>query len=236
MKELNTPTAKFGAYVNRRSFLAATGLLALATPGAVADPEKKLPGLMRGSQLIGRGSSTSGWWHARNGLVLLAEGVLPLDYVLPPPPVPGDISLEARLRVSFPSGTAKNLLAFQIFLVPTGVAGVPWPVVPPLVPANENDPVTISYSEARIDDIQFATSPVVGTEAKLPTFTISGEILSNEVPSPFGNLTGAACIVTAGFDIRNASGETDFIMLGVAVPGNHTSIAPECQGTLLMKR
>lgn len=223
--------------VNRRRFLAATGLLALVAPGAMAGT-KMLPGLKMGKQ-VSAGKAAPEWWHARNALVLLAEGVVPANFVLPPlPETPDDTpSLEARLRVSYPISATKNLLAIQVFLVPADIPDLPWPVAPPLIPAEPNDPVTISYAEVRIDDIRFAVAPMPGTEDELPTFAISGEILSNDIQSPFGDLKGASCIVTAGFDTLDATtGETDFVMLGATVPGNHTSIAPAGQGTLRMKR
>ncbi len=213
---------------NRRSFLKSAGVLALAAPAVMAGQPKPMPG-------------PSQWWRCRNGVQLLAEGVLPFSFVLPPPqfpsPPPGTPPLEARLRVTFPLGRTKDLLAVQVFLVPEGLPILPLPAAPPLVPQAPTDPVTISYFEMEVADIQFGTSPVPGTAARLPSFAFSGLGVANPVPSPFGDLTGAPCMVSASFLITDASkGEADFDFLSAACAGNHVSMAPSGKGNLVMRQ
>ena len=182
----------------------------------------------------------SQWWQGRGRFALLAEGVMPFSFVLPPPSLPplppGTPPLEARLRATFPVGRRRNLLGVQVFLVPEGLPILPWPVVPPLMPKLPTDPVTISYFEVEVQDIQIGTSPVAGTIDRLPSFAITGKAVTNAIPSPFGDVTGAPCVVSASFLITDPmTGAADFVFLGGACAGNHVSIAPQGKGTLLIR-
>jgi hypothetical protein len=220
---------------NRRSFLKSAGALVLAAPAALASTSRTRP-------------ETSEWWHCRDGVQLLAEGVIPdievdpaIPWVLPPmdvdpvtpgiqpPPIPP--GFEVRLRASFPVGGTKNLLAVQIYVVPQGL-----PL--PLPEAPEPDPAlgTISYYQMEVEDVRLGTSPVPGAGFRLPSFVLSGKAISNPVPSPFGDLTGAPCMVSASYQITDpTAGSTAFVMLGAACAGNHASLAPAGNGTLMLK-
>lgn len=225
MKQKLTSTMDTGLFGNRRSFLTSAGLLALTAPAAMARPSRRsMP-------------EPAEWWHRRNGFVLLAEGVVPLSFVLPPPDLTGIPSgLEARLRLTFPVGMTKYLLTFQVFLVPEGLPFLPLPVAPPLVPSSPDDPVTISYGEVHVEDVLLGTSPVAGTSDKLPSFAISGMVISNSIKSPFGDLTGAPCTVSASYKTTTpATGAADFVMLGVMAAGSHTTIAPTGKGSLVIR-
>jgi hypothetical protein len=220
---------------NRRSFLKSAGVLALTAPAVMADPPRPMPG-------------PSQWWHCRDGLLLLAEGVIPnipvepaIPWVLPPmdvdpvtpgiqpPPIPP--GFEVRLRAKFPLGRTKNLLAVQIYVVP---AGLPLPL--PEAPEPE-PPTTISYYEMEVEDIRLGSSPVPGAPVRLPSFAISGKAIANPVPSPFGDLTGAPCVVSASFCFTDPKkGAADMVLLGAACAGNHVTIAPAGKGTLMLKR
>lgn len=219
---------------NRRSFLKSAGVLALAAPAVMANPPNSMPGHAE-------------WWHSRNGLVLLAEGVIPnipvdppIPWVLPPmdvdpvtpgiqpPPIPP--GFEVRLRATFPVGRMKDLLAVQIYVVPTGLP-LPLPEAPTPTP-----PGTIAYYEMEVEDVQLGTSPVPGAAIRLPSLAISGKAIANPVPSPFGDLTGAPCMVSASLAVTDPrKGDADFVLLGDACAGNHVSMAPAGKGTLRLK-
>ncbi len=178
---------------------------------------------------------------------MLAEGAIPnipvqpaIPWVLPPmdvdpitpgiqpPPIPP--GFEVRLRAAFPAGGTKSLLAVQIYVVPVGLP-LPLPTAPPPEP-----PGTISYYEMEVEDIQFGTSAVPGTPDRLPSFALTGKAVTNPVPSPFGDLTGAPCIVSASFHVTDPQdGQADFVLLGAACAGNHVSIAPAGRGTIVLK-
>jgi hypothetical protein len=225
MKQNPTTNTAFSG--NRRRFLKSAGVLALAAPAVMADPPKPMPG-------------PSQWWHSRLGLQLLAEGIIPnipvepaIPWVLPPmiPPPPISPGFEVRLRATFPVGRMKHLLAVQIYVVPMGLP-LPLPEAPPPTP-----PGTISYYEMEVEDIHLGTSPIPGAAGRLPSLMISGKATANPVPSPFGDLTGAPCVVSASFDITDPrQGEADFVLLGAACAGNHVTLAPAGRGTLTLRR
>jgi hypothetical protein len=212
---------------NRRSFLKSAGVLALAAPAVMADPPRPMPG-------------PSQWWHCRDGLLLLAEGVIlnipvepAIPWVLPPmiPPPPIPPGFEVRLRATFPVGRREKLLAVQIYVVPEGLPA-PLPEAPAPTP-----PGTISYYEMEVEDIRLGSSPVPGAPVRLPSFAISGKAIANPVPSPFGDLTGAPCVVSASFCFTDPKkGAADMVLLGAACAGNHVTIAPAGKGTLMLKR
>ncbi len=213
----------------RRTFLKSASALALAAPAVLATPPEVMPGFSR-------------WW--RSGFELLAEGVVPLSpvsYVIPPPPMPppppGTPPLEARLRATFPVSHSKNLLSVQVFMLPEGLAQLPLPQAPPLVPQSPTDPITISYFEVEIDDIQLGTSPVIGTNDRLPSFAISGRGISNPIRSPYGELTGAPAVMFASFLVTDAeTGAADFVFFGGAAAGSHASVCPTGKGFLRLPR
>lgn len=174
-------------------------------------------------------------------IALLAEGVVPLSFVLPPPQIPpppsGAPALEARLRITFPIRRSANALAIQVYFVPQGLPVLPLPEAPPLVPDDPTDPVTISYFEVDVVDLQLGDSPVAGSAQRLRSFTLTGRVTANPVPSPFGDLTGAPCVVSASFHLASPrTGETDFVFLTSMVAGNHVTVAPTGKGLLRLKR
>jgi hypothetical protein len=131
----------------------------------------------------------------------------------------------------------KNVASVQVFLVPEGLPVLPLPEAPPLVPESPTDPFTISYFENEIEHIIFGDSPVTGTSDRLPSLMLCGRTISNEVLSPFGNLTGAPCVLHTAYDIVDEeTGETNFVFFGGAAAGNHTTVAPSAKGILWLKR
>lgn len=232
--------------LTRRGFLATSGLVALTTPAALADT-LRLPGLRKGSQVTPAGTGTStaitypdGWWLVRNALVMKAEGVVPLDFVLPPLDAAGiPVSLlnqEARLRITYPVTPTRNLLSFHVFLAPIGSL-MPWPVVPPPTPVSPTDAITISYGEVRIDDAQLGSTHISGVEPVLPSLGILGRVVSNSVPSPFGNVTSAPCHVSCAFQVTDlATGWTEFSGLVATFAGSHLFSSPLAEGWITVKR
>ncbi len=213
----------------RRAFLKSAGALAFAAPVVLAGPGKGMPGPSR-------------WWH--RGFELLAEGVVPfapVSYVFPPPPMPppppGTPPLEARMRATFPVPGSKNLWSIQVYMVPEGLPLLPLPEAPPLVPQSPTDPVTISYSEAEIEDLRLGTAPVVGTNDRLPSFAMSGRIISNAVVSPFGELTGDLSVLLGSYLITDGpTGAADFVLLTASAAGNHASACPTAKGFLRLPK
>lgn len=217
-------TEQLSSSVHRRSFLRGAGILALVSP-AIATAHG------------GASPQAERRWSRRHQLSLLAEGVVPLSFVLPPPqippPPPDAPPLEARVRVTFPIRRAAPVLAVQVFFVPEGLPVLPLPAVPPLVPTSPTDPVTISYFEIEVDDILLGISPVPGSTAELPSFLLAGKVLSNPVLSPFGDLTGAPAVVSASYRVTSPpTGDAEFIFLGGLVAGNHATVAPAGKGNL----
>lgn len=203
-----TPTTDTKLPGNRRTFLKSASLLTLAAPALLA----------------GQGRVVSKHFQ------LLAESVINMDYVIPPPDVVLPPGVQGRFRVTFPLPGTKNVLAVQIFIVPEGLP-LPLPEAPPLVPQSPADPFTISYFEVEIADIQIGASPVLGFPEPLPSFLLSGATISNPVLSPFGDLTGAPCALSASFQITNpATGEAGIHFLAGSTAGSHTTIAPTGRG------
>ncbi|MBI5387740.1 MAG: twin-arginine translocation signal domain-containing protein [Verrucomicrobia bacterium] len=205
----------------RRSFLKSAGVLALAAPATLQAQSHPMP-------------PHSEWWHGRGRLGLLAEGVIPnlpvepaIPWVLPPliPPPPLPPGLEVRLRATFPLHRARHVLAVQIFVVPPA-APLPLPVAPPLVPESPDDPLTLSYFEVAVTAVELSRHPS-------PNLALVGHVLVNN-PAMFGNVTGASFVLTTGFVLHDDA-PVDFAMLGTHVPGNHTTIAPQGKGTLVIR-
>ncbi len=236
---MNTHRAKFSVNPvfsgNRRAFLKSAGLLAVATPMVVSARSTPPP-------------AASEWWHGQNAFRILAEGVIqnipvdpPIPWVLPPmdtdptkegiqPPEIPD-GYEVRLRVVFPVGRTRDLLAVQIYAVPVGL---PLPLTEAPVP---EPPGTISYYTAEVTHVQAGESPVPGSAARLPSLLVAGKVLSNPVLSPFGDLTGSPCTVSASFYITDPVGaKAGFVLLSAACAGNHVSFAPSGSGMLVLKR
>ena len=206
---------------SRRTFLKSASVLALAAPASLS------------AQAFRQPPPQSQWWHGRGRLQLLAEGVIPLNFVLPPlvqaqdPPQDPPV-MAPRLRVTFPLPRTKDVLAVQIYLAPPPSDSVPLPlpVAPPLVPQSPTDPITLSYLEAKITAVELSSKPELN-------LALVGHVLVND-PAMFPGLTGAGFVLTAGYGIL-ADGQPGFKMLGVHVPGNHTTIAPQGAGTLSIR-
>lgn len=128
-------------------------------------------------------------------------------------------------------------MSVQIFMVPQGLPMLPLPEAPPLVPRTPADPVTISYFEVEITDVQLGTSPLMGTSDRLPSFAICGRTISNTVRSPFGELTGAPTVMFGSFLITDiGTGAADFVFFGGAAAGSHASACPTAKGFLRLER
>ncbi len=141
------------------------------------------------------------------------------------------------MRATFPVPGSKNLWSIQVYMVPEGLPVLPLPAAPPLVPQSPTDPVTISYTEVQIEDMQLGSAPVAGTSDRLPSFTMCGRIISNAVRSPFGELTGDPTVLSGSFLITDAAtGAADFVLLLAAAAGNHASACPTAKGFLRLPR
>jgi hypothetical protein len=198
----------------RRNFLKSAGVLTLATPAVITASPKPMP-------------ETAQWWHGRGRLELLAEGLIPIDFVLPPldPPPALPPNLAPRLRATFPKVGTKDVLAVQVYLAPLPPQGtVPLETPPPPIVPDPNP--TFSYFEMKVSAVELSCQPD-------PNLTLLGRVLVN-APAMFGDMTGAGFALTTGFMLHEDT-PTDFFMLGAHVPGHHTTIAPEGHGTLIIR-
>jgi hypothetical protein len=185
--------------LNRRNVLTAAG--AMVAPAAMAKTEGKIE--------------------------LLAEGVVPFvptAFILSPtaPAIPPQVLqailagvLQARIRVIYPSSKKRDILTVHVYL-----AG-PTDPLPLLSSPPTTVPPTISIFEIQVEEVVISLAK--------RSFVAAGLVVSNRVVSPFGDLTGLAAVVSAGFA---STGTTTFTMLGGIVAGSHASYAPAGAGFL----
>lgn len=219
----------------RRGFLQTTGLLALAAPASLASASGAAP-------------SPARWWHGRGRFKLLAEGVVenilevmpPIPWVLPPlvgSPMPiNPLVEEVRMRVVFPVQPGKDLLAATLFLAGIG-SPIPFegeiPMIPWLtfdsagVPTRQPAPCVISSITIQVTDLQLSEQPV-------PNLALLGLMVANDIPSPYGDLSGYTCAVTAGVD-ENPDGSATFANLAIHAAGSHTTMARIGHGDLALQ-
>jgi hypothetical protein len=123
-------------------------------------------------------------------------------------------AVQARLRIEFPVSQNHKLLRMQVFIASPGDP-VPVPEDPPW-----SQPPSITVAHAEIREVLITRTPK-------PGFCLVGAWVSNEVTSPFGDLTGELAAFGAGF--ANV-GSTRFTMLGGLGSGSHASFAPVAYG------
>lgn len=155
----------------------------------------------------------------------VAEAAVPLNFVLSPavPNIPAGIfqqlqagTLQARQRTTY--NPDRNILTVWIF---TSGPNDPLPTPPGNLP-QAVAPRTISLFEIAPEAILQSSSPT-------PNILFAGRVVSNNVTSPFGDLTGATAAVSLGYDPENAG---TFTLLGGTVAGSHVTFSPAGRGTL----
>jgi|SRR5215831_17885977 len=163
------------------------------------------------SALQSPASSAEGRSGLGRRVQLVAEGVVDLQFVIPPGvPAPPD-GLEYRGRFLFPAGAA-DVLDAMIFVAPKGSANG----VEPLL--------VISRWLTRIDRFESSHSP----ENNL---LLTGRVIATPVPSPFGPQLGRLAAYTGGYSAgRNAT----FTRFGGSLSGNHTTLLPTATGSLIL--
>jgi hypothetical protein len=153
----------------------------------------------------------------------MADGVVPLNYILPPPQIPEGSPLAALImsgwqvhqRLTFIGQAAnKDILTVQVYLI-----NETEPLLAP-VPA---EAITISMFLAKINRIEVSDDPS-------PNFTLTGKVIKMIVPSPFGDLVGATAVFTAGLTLHE-DGNADYELLGGSVAGSHTTYSQTAKGS-----
>lgn len=173
---------------------------------------------------------------------MLAEGIVSMDFALPPDsfPLPNEIImaldqglLEIRQRIVYPVAykSINNLLTVQIFTVPliTEMGNllyeqplIPLPEAPPL-----ETPPTISYLRLKMTQIECS-------EGQKSGLVVLGKVFDNPLESPFGDLSGLSMALSTGYELLE-DGTTRFIMLGGTVAGNHIAWSSEAYGYLQVR-
>lgn len=156
----------------------------------------------------------------------LAEGVVPVAFVLAPqpPPMAPDLAaaiaagtMEIRQRLTFTPGTM--ILKGQIYVAP--------PDAPMLSPADPPPtlPPTLSLFNIAVERIWYGQKPKF--------LLLAGSVLSNPVVTPFGDTTGRLVAISTAYDDSGTS--TKFVMMCLTVVGGYTVASPSGVGTLKFK-
>jgi hypothetical protein len=183
------------------------------------------------------------WWRGQNRLLLVTDGFVDPAYVLPPPdPHMGEVLNQLgfttpaiRMRVLFPGSQGKCMLSIQITIEDLAW-GLPTPLPDPLPPLPPPGVLPFSFIEAEVKDVTLGSSPIPEPDERTPAIGLSGIVVANPVPSPFGDLTGAPVSVSAGYRLLDPkTGETAFSLLGAWVAGSHLSICPTAAGILRIR-
>jgi len=179
----------------------------------------------------------SQWWRGRNRLILMADGFVDPAFVLPPPGpivIPMMNRPAVRMRVIFPLSDVKGLLGVQITIEDLDW-NLPVPLPDPL-PPGVPEPIPFSFIEAEVSDVTFGSRPLYGSADRKLAFALSGKVLANPVPSPFGDLTGEPMTVSGGYEIIDSrTGAAAFTFLGALAAGSHVSVCPTAVGVLQVR-
>lgn len=129
--------------------------------------------------------------------------------------------MKFRVRYEFPV-EHRDVLSFLIFAAPDpedALVGQPIP-----------EAMLISGGSMWIDEIAVnapVNHPVYGSK---PTLGMLGRIITNPIGSPFGDIVGRTCCVSAAFD--GQGDDVTMYLLGAMSAGSHATFVHEAKGEL----
>lgn len=142
-------------------------------------------------------------------VALVSDGLAAFDFLLwnpflnPQPDFSGlPLSAQIRVKNTFPY-QGRDVLETLVYAV---------------MPDGTTFPISLIYTQ--VDDIKVAGGAIA----------FAGSVISNPVPSPFGEIVGKPMVIGGAFDQTGRS--TRFEFFGGMTAGSHVTIVPEARGSL----